>query len=257
MTISIRRILDVDPAGNCVLPGTVSVAGTLVVTGGTTMAAAAFSGIASILGGLRVGSRAITTSTTVATTDGAIVSTATTAITATLSGSSNTYLYIKNAGTAKLTVAAPGGTAPGIDGAASLILMPGDQVILNGLSLTLGTWTVALSTIQTLVLVPTLTLSGNAGAGAPTPTLDTGSNDRRGRIQVGTGTSPIAGTLVTVTFATPYATAPFVDVGVAAQNGTGPFVSGVTTTGFNVGLLAAPGASQPVGTYAFWYRVSA
>jgi hypothetical protein len=63
--------------------------------------------------------------------------------------------------------------------------------------------------------------------------------------------------LLTVTFGAPFQSAPFVQLSVAAQNGTGPFVKNVTTTGFEIGLLAAPAASQTVGTYAFSYRVAA
>ena len=129
-------------------------------------------------------------------------------------------------------------------------------MFLTGRSSTVGSWSLmARTNTRSQAGTPTLVTGGNAGSGAPAATLKAGSNDRRGTIQIGTGTSPAAGVLVAVTFGQPYPEAPTVIVGVAAQNGTGPFVKDVTATGFNVGLLSAPAASQAVGVYALSYLV--
>ncbi|MFI2216525.1 hypothetical protein ACH47B_06535 [Rhodococcus sp. NPDC019627] len=222
-------------------------------TGGMTA-----SGALVAAGGLRLINRTVTATGGLTTADIVVVSTASSAITLTLPASSTSFMWIKNAGTAILTLTAPSsGSAPAIDGVASLALTPGEQVLVSGRSSSVGTWSVlSRDSTKSLVGTPTLVTGANAGAGAPAATLVAGSNDRRGTIQIGTGTSPAAGVLVSVTFGRPYPVAPFVAPSVQAQNGTGPFVKDVTATGFNIGLLAAPAASQSLGTYALGYVVN-
>src|SRR6059058_2146035 len=60
--------------------------------------------------------------------------------------------------------------------------------------------------------VPTAAAGANAGGSPPAPVVVAGSTDGRGRITAGTGSAPAAGSLVVVTFGTPYAVAPFVQI---------------------------------------------
>lgn len=103
---------------------------------------------------------------------------------------------------------------------------------------------------------PTLAAGANAGTTPPTPTLDAGGTDLKGRVRFGTGATPAIGVMVTVTFSNTLTAVPTVQVTLSAQNGSTPFVSNVTATGFSFGMLTAPTASQAVGTYAFNYAVT-
>ena len=104
---------------------------------------------------------------------------------------------------------------------------------------------------------PTLAALANNGTGAPAPVLVAGSNDRRGSITFGSGTSPAVGSQVSVTFARPYVAAPIVTV--AAGNGAAasraPFATSVTATGFNVALNIAANASQAASAHVVTYIV--
>lgn len=105
---------------------------------------------------------------------------------------------------------------------------------------------------------PTLAAGANAGGSPPAPVLTAGATDTRGTITCGTGTTPAAGALVVVTFGTPYATAPIIQLTpttVGAANLL-EYVSSVTINGFTVSLQAAPAASQANTVYGFNYRVS-
>ena len=105
---------------------------------------------------------------------------------------------------------------------------------------------------------PGVAAGANAGTSPPAPVLLANSNDTRGGITFGTGTSPAAGAMVVVTFGTPYPVAPFIGLD-AATSAAAPlflYVSTVTTTGFTIALQAAPAASQGNGVYGVNYRVN-
>ncbi|HSX42786.1 MAG TPA: hypothetical protein VLF59_01735 [Candidatus Saccharimonadales bacterium] len=95
------------------------------------------------------------------------------------------------------------------------------------------------------------------GIGAPAGTVT--GNDSRGKLQFGSGASPTSGTQVSVVFAssTAYVAAPYVVLTPlnAATAALQPYVSVSATTGFSVGFVIAPSASQANGTYALNYRI--
>lgn len=101
---------------------------------------------------------------------------------------------------------------------------------------------------------PAVAAGANAGTAPPTPVLVAGSNDSRGRVTFGTGTTPAAGAMVTVTFSNPFSVAPYVFATQGTATGAGAFVSNVTTTGFTFGFTTAPTASQANTVYAFNYH---
>jgi hypothetical protein len=103
---------------------------------------------------------------------------------------------------------------------------------------------------------PTVAAGANAGTTPPVPVLVAGSNDSRGRVTFGTGATPAAGAMVTVTFSNPYAAIPFVIVAQGTATGSGAiYVSNVTAAGFTVGFTTAPTASQANTVYGFNYQV--
>jgi hypothetical protein len=108
---------------------------------------------------------------------------------------------------------------------------------------------------------PVAAAGADAGASPPAPVVATGSTDGRGGITFGTGTTPAAGDLVAVTFASPYASKPVVTVNAAnaaiTKTVVGTLVAvEVLTTGFKIRSSAAPGASQANTTYEVQYRVN-
>ena len=104
-------------------------------------------------------------------------------------------------------------------------------------------------------------VTAGAGLGTSPPTATISGNDVRGTITFGTGTSPAAGTILSVTFTTAYTSAPFINLTLAnaalAGVTTGDvYVAAVSTTGFSIGFSAALAASQAATTYAVSYRVT-
>ena len=109
--------------------------------------------------------------------------------------------------------------------------------------------------------VPGIAPAAGAGSSPPPPVLTTGSNDCAGAITWGTGLSPNTQVQLTVTFSTPFVIpgggAPHI-VLCAANAATAAlniFHSGASPTGFNVGVVTAPAASQGNTTYSFTYVV--
>ena len=108
---------------------------------------------------------------------------------------------------------------------------------------------------------PALAMGAGAGTSPPAPVLTTGSTDLGGTITWGTGTSPNTQTQLTITFGRPW----------TIPGGGGPhvvltpnnsataaltlFVSGISPTGFNVGVVTAPAAAQGNTTYSLCYSV--
>ncbi|WP_239405346.1 hypothetical protein [Frankia sp. Cj3] len=105
--------------------------------------------------------------------------------------------------------------------------------------------------VSAATAAPTIAAAAGAGTSPPTPTVVSGSNDQRGEVRWGTGTSVAAGDQVTVTFSAAWASAPQV-VLVARNTATAallPYVSAVSTTAVTIALQSAPTASQGATTY--------
>lgn len=122
---------------------------------------------------------------------------------------------------------------------------PGEQLLSASLPRTTG-------------VAPGTAAGANNGSSPPAPTVVAGSTDGRGSIQFGSGTTPAAGEQVVVTFASPYASAPVVMLsgGSAATSALGAIYPGaVSTTGFTVRCMTAPGASQGGSTFMVQYTV--
>ncbi len=102
------------------------------------------------------------------------------------------------------------------------------------------------------------TIAAEAANGTTPATPTVAGNDSRGTVNFGSGTTPTAGSQVTVTFAsaTVYPGAPriFLTPLNAATATRRPYVAAVTATGFTVGFADAPAASQAAGTYSVAWR---
>lgn len=95
------------------------------------------------------------------------------------------------------------------------------------------------------------TVAAGAALGTSPPTVNINGSDLSSRIAFGSGTSPAAGALVTVTFTQAYAKAPNVLVTAcnAATAALGPFYVATTTTTATIYSTVAPTAGQASGTY--------
>lgn len=123
----------------------------------------------------------------------------------------------------------------------------GDLTVKNGI--VNGDLTVK-NKIVTNGATPTIAAGAAAGTGA---TVSVTGNDISGVITITTGTSPTSGTLATLTFALPYATAPRVTL--SANNASAAQLTNYvasTTTNFTLSTPATPVAST---TYTFYYHV--
>lgn len=103
----------------------------------------------------------------------------------------------------------------------------------------------------------TVTPAAAAGAGTspPTPTV-TSSTIARGVTNWGTGTSTAAGSQVTITFSATLPSTPVVVIAptTSATGTLTPYVASTSTTGFTVGCVTAPTASQGATVYGVnWY----
>lgn len=109
-------------------------------------------------------------------------------------------------------------------------------------------------------LVPTVTVGAADGTGPPAPTVDFDSNDERGTVRFGSGTTPGAGVVFTVNFVLPRDPNRLPKVMLqevtAATAGIDLAVTSVTSTGFAVSTNTRNlAASQAAGTYAVYYSV--
>jgi hypothetical protein len=104
---------------------------------------------------------------------------------------------------------------------------------------------------------PTAVAGANAGTSPPAPVVGSGSNDVRGKVTWGTGTTPAAGAQVVVTFAQPYLNIPVVMLNPdnSGTRGLSPYVSNISTTGFTISCTATPTASQANNTWSAEYLV--
>lgn len=106
----------------------------------------------------------------------------------------------------------------------------------------------------------TVTAAATAGAGTspPAPVAAATATAVRGTLTWGTGTSPIVGTQVAVTFSTALPAAPVVVLS-PGNTATGllvPTVVSTSTTGFVIGLATVPAASQANTVYAVSWLAS-
>lgn len=104
---------------------------------------------------------------------------------------------------------------------------------------------------------PSAAAGSSAGTSPPAPVVVAGSNDTRGIVTFGTGTSPSAGAMAVVTFAAAYASAPYIHLN--ANNGqtynSGLFISAVAATSFTIGFAGIPAASQSNTNFSATYSV--
>lgn len=106
---------------------------------------------------------------------------------------------------------------------------------------------------------PAAAAGSNAGTSPPAPVVTTGSLDNAGTITFGTGTTPAAGVMVAVTFATPWvmpgggAEHIALTPGNTATQALGIYVSGVSPTGFQISCTNAPAAGQGNTVYSVSY----
>jgi hypothetical protein len=100
-----------------------------------------------------------------------------------------------------------------------------------------------------------ITAAAGAGTSPPSPTLISLSADSQGEANLGTGTSPTAGSQATVAFATAYTATPVVVLSPvnAVTAALQPYVSSANTAGFNIAFAVTPAASQSAGTYVVNY----
>lgn len=98
----------------------------------------------------------------------------------------------------------------------------------------------------------------NAGTGPVAPTAGASSTLYRGQVSFGSGTTPTAGSQVTVTFSATLPSVPFIVVspGNAASGTINPTVLNASTTGFTIGAAVAPTGVQAGTVYSVNWLMS-
>jgi hypothetical protein len=101
---------------------------------------------------------------------------------------------------------------------------------------------------------PSIAAAAGAGTSPPAPTVSNGS-DNRGAANWGTGTTPAAGSQVTVTYAQTKPGTPTVVIcpGNSLTAALQPYIINSSSTAFTVGVAVAPAAGQSAGTYSVVY----
>ncbi len=108
-------------------------------------------------------------------------------------------------------------------------------------------------------LVPTAAAGGNAGGSPPAPVVTQGSTDLAGTITFGTGSTPAAGLLVTVTFGRAWvipgggAMHVVLTANNAVTQALGIWCSNKSPTAFSLSTANAPAGGQANTTYSFDY----
>lgn len=107
---------------------------------------------------------------------------------------------------------------------------------------------------------PTVAVGAGLGTSPPAPTLDAQADDAQGTISFGSGATPAAGVILTVTFARPKdgnrLPKVFLQESNQAMAGIDVAVGTVSSTSFQVVQnTRTVAASQAAGTYALSYRV--
>jgi hypothetical protein len=101
----------------------------------------------------------------------------------------------------------------------------------------------------------TAAAGANAGTSPPSPVIS--GNDLDGQVTFGTGTSPSAGSQVTVTFSKSYTNPRVVLTPINSASASLNLYVSATSTTFTVSSVNAPSASQGNTTYGFNYHVLA
>jgi hypothetical protein len=101
----------------------------------------------------------------------------------------------------------------------------------------------------------TAAAGANAGTSPPAPVI--AGTDLDGQVTFGTGTSPSAGSQVTVTFAKSYTNPRVVITPINSASASLNLYVSATSSTFTVSSVNAPSASQGNGTYGFNYHVLA
>lgn len=109
-------------------------------------------------------------------------------------------------------------------------------------------------------LVPTVTLGAGDGTSPPAATVDPQSNDERGTVSFGSGTTPGTGVVFTLNFVLPRDAnrlpKVFLQEASSPTAGVDLAVTSVTSTGFAVSTnTRGLSASQAAGTYSVFYVV--
>ena len=103
--------------------------------------------------------------------------------------------------------------------------------------------------------VPTAAAAAGNGTGPPAPIVSGNSADERGSVTFGSGTTPAAGSQITISFVRPQDPnrLPVVQITetTTALSALNPAVTSVTSTGFTIGTAGAPTGSQVNTTYGF------
>ena len=104
----------------------------------------------------------------------------------------------------------------------------------------------------------TVAAGGNAGTGPVAPTAGASSTLYRGSVQFGSGTTPSAGSQVTVTFSATLPSVPFIVISptTTASGTINPYVLSASTTGFVIGSGVAPTSAQAGTIYGVNWLMS-
>lgn len=105
---------------------------------------------------------------------------------------------------------------------------------------------------------PSVAAGANNGTSPPAPTLSSDSNDVKGQVNIGSGTTPAAGAQAVVSWGNHWGAAPkvFLTPLNAATVNLGLYVSSVTASGgFTISSVNAPAASQAATVYQAHYFV--
>jgi hypothetical protein len=105
----------------------------------------------------------------------------------------------------------------------------------------------------------TVVAGAGAGTSAPAPVVTAGPANEDGNITWGTGTSPAAGSQVTVTFGTPFTQVPVVSLtpSNAGSAALQVYVTSTTTAGFTIACATTPAASQANTKYGVNWHATA
>lgn len=151
---------------------------------------------------------------------------------------------LSRAGAGNLTMPGSFGSNSNISATGNLLTATGDVITARHFLGSSGT-------------APTAVAGANAGTTPPAPVVAASSNDTRGSLTFGTGTTPAAGAQAVVTFAAAFAAAPVVMLTEtnALTAALQFYVTSVGTGGFTIATQTAPAASQAATTYGVAWAV--
>lgn len=146
----------------------------------------------------------------------------------------------------------------------ALLVIPGTGTIVNsqGVNLRIAIFgSVNINRLRNAGTIPSAVANGAAlGTSPPAATLRSTSRDVEGIVSLGSGTSPAAGTVATITYGTPFSLKPFATVAPAsaAAADMGLYVDDAASsaTQLVIGCRNAPAASQSAGAILIDFRTS-